>query len=120
MPLINTLYMEIPMNYQSVFFRNLLLAAALFLFSVSPSLAAEENRSCTVKEVLKGGMYVYLRCQEKDKEIWLASVAREFKVDEVITFVNAPPMTDFQSKFLDRTFPELILTDILPPEVKKK
>ena len=120
MPLIKTLYMEIPMNYQPVFFRNLLITSILFLFSASFSMAAEANRSCTVKEVLKGGMYVYLRCQEQDKEIWLASVERAFKVDEVITFVNAPPMTDFQSKSLNRTFPELILTDILPPEPKKK
>jgi len=108
------------MNYPCVNFRYLALAAALLLFSVSPSMAEEGNRSCTVKEVLKGGMYVYLRCQEKDKDIWLASVSREFEVGEVITFVNAPPMTDFQSKSLNRTFPEVILTDILPPEPKKK
>jgi len=83
-------------------------------------MAEEGNRSCSVKEVLKGGIYVYLRCQENDKDIWLATVAREFKIDEVVTFVNAPPMTDFYSKFLNRTFSEVILTDILPPEGKKK
>jgi hypothetical protein len=98
----------------------LTLTAALLLFTVTPSLAEEGNRSCSVKEVLKGGIYVYVRCQEQGKDIWLATVAREFKLDEVITFVNAPPMTDFYSKFLDRTFTEVIFTDLLPPGVQKK
>ncbi len=84
------------------------------------SCAAEEPRSCSVKEILKGGMYVYLRCQEKDRDIWLATVAREFKNDEIVSFVDAPPMTDFYSKFLNRTFPEVIFTDLLPPGPKKK
>jgi hypothetical protein len=107
-----------PLQYTTL--RQFLLAATLFLIMGAPSLAAEGNRSCSVKEILKGGIYVYLRCQEGNKDIWLATVAREFRVDEVITFVNAPPMTDFYSKFLDRTFPEVIFTDLLPPEVKKK
>ena len=98
-----------------------LIFSVLIIFSApSQSFAGESPRSCSVKEVLKGGMYVYIRCQEKDKEIWLATVAMEFKVDQVISFVDAPPMTDFYSKFLNRTFPEVILTDILPPEPKKK
>ena len=101
-----------------------LVFSVLIIFSApSLSLAAGEPpppRSCTVKEVLKGGMYVYIRCQEKDKEIWLATVLMEFKADQVISFADAPPMADFYSKFLNRTFPEVILTDILPPEAKKK
>jgi hypothetical protein len=98
-----------------------------FIFSVlinfsssSQSFAGETSRSCVVKEVLKGGMYVYIRCLEKDKEVWLATVAMEFKVDQVISFADAPPMIDFYSKHLNRMFPEVILTDIVPPEVKKK
>jgi hypothetical protein len=88
----------------------------------SGSVAAEGAplRSCNVKEALKGGMYVYVRCQEKDKEIWLATVDRSFKPDESVTFVDAPPMTDFRSKFLERTFPEVIFTDILPPGAGNK
>ena len=99
-----------------------LILSSLIIFSApsSSGAAGEPPRSCTVKEVLKGGMYVYIRCQEKDKEIWLATVAMEFKTDQVISFADAPPMIDFYSKFLNRTFPEVILTDILPPEAKKK
>lgn len=77
-------------------------------------------RSCTVKEVVKGGMYVYIRCQEKGADIWLASVARSFKDDEVISFVDAPPMTNFYSKQLDRLFPEVIFTDILSTGEQRK
>jgi len=90
-------------------------ALPLLLLSPSMSYSAEGIRTCSVKEVLKGGMYVYFRCQEQEKDIWLATVAREFKHNETVSFVDAPPMTDFYSKFLDRTFPEVIFTDLLPP-----
>lgn len=103
--------------------RRLYIPVLLFsLLMLSPGTAPAETgpRSCSIREVIKGGMYVYLRCQEKEREIWLASVAREFKVDEVINFVDAPPMTNFYSKQLDRTFPEVIFTDILPPGAPRK
>jgi len=108
------------MKFPLVALRCLSLAAALLLSAATASIAAEKFRTCSVKEVLKGGIYVYLRCQENDKDIWLATVAREFKTDEVISFVNAPPMTDFHSKYLNRTFPEVIFTDLLPPDANKK
>jgi hypothetical protein len=99
-----------------------LVFSSLIISAPSLCSAAGEpqQRSCTVKEVLKGGMYVYIRCLEKDKEIWLATVAMEFKLDQVISFADAPPMIDFYSKHLNRTFPEVIFTDIVPSEVKKK
>ncbi len=96
------------------------LFALLLLASASSSYAVEATRSCAVKEVVKGGMYVYFRCLEKDKDIWLATVARDFKTDEIVYFIDAPPMIDFYSKHLDRTFSEVIFTDLLPPEAKKK
>ncbi len=97
-----------------------LLLVVLLLVPATFSAAGEAPRSCTVKEVVKGGMYVYLRCQENDKEIWLATVARSFKTDEVISFINAPPMINFYSKQLNRTVPEVIFTDLLPPGGVKK
>ena len=100
-------------------FRYLMLFSLLLLAAASSSTAAEGTRSCSVKEVVKGGIYVYLRCLEKDKDIWIATVARDFKTDETVYFVDAPPMTDFYSKHLDRTFSEVIFTDLLPPEKKK-
>lgn len=101
-------------------FRYSLLVTA-FLLSAAVSAGAEANiRSCTVKEVLKGGIYVYIRCAERDKDIWLATVSREFKPDELISFVDVPPMNNFYSKFLDRIFPEVIFTDLLPPGVVGK
>lgn len=95
---------------------------SLCLLILFPSLAfpAEGIRSCLVKEIVKGGMYVYLRCQEKDKDIWLATVAREFALDESVSFVDAPPMTNFYSKQLNRLFPEVIFTDLVPSASPKK
>jgi hypothetical protein len=100
--------------------RSFILSVIVILLVPTLSFSAGGIRSCSVKEVLKGGMYVYFRCQEQDKDIWLATVAREFKKDETVSFVDAPPMTDFYSKFLDRTFPEVIFTDLLPPGSSKK
>jgi hypothetical protein len=119
MPRISSFSDRINMIFPRTVFLSLSLAAALLLSSGTASNAAEKFRSCSVKEVLKGGIYVYLRCQENEKDIWLATVARDFKTDEVISFVNAPPMNDFYSKYLDRTFPEVIFTDLLPPEKNK-
>lgn len=90
------------------------------LLAPQPSYPAEGVRTCTVSEVLKGGIYVYVRCQEQGKDIWLATVAREFKKDENISFLDVPPLTDFHSKFLNRTFAEIIFTDLLPSGAFKK
>jgi len=103
--------------------RRSLIIMTLFILLLLPVVVLAEGeplRSCSVKEVLKGGIYVYLRCEEKGADIWLATVARSYKVDEVVSFVDAPPMTNFYSKHLDRTFPEVIFTDILPPAGKSK
>ncbi len=97
-----------------------IVASSLLYISLPSSFAADGVRTCSVKEVLKGGMYVYLRCQEKGKDLWLATVAREFNVDEVVSFLDVPPMTNFYSKQLDRTFPEIILMDNFPPGGSKK
>lgn len=97
------------------------LVLGFSLLIPQPSFSAEPVvRTCTVAEVLKGGIYVYVRCQEQGKDLWLATVAREFKKEEAVSFVDAPPMTDFHSKFLNRTFPEIIFTDLLPPAAVKK
>lgn len=108
------------MKFPRTAFRCLTFSTLFLLSMVTAASAAEKLRSCAVKEVLKGGIYVYLRCQENANDIWLATVAREFKIDEVISFVNAPPMNFFYSKYLNRTFPEVIFTDLLPPAVTKK
>lgn len=95
--------------------RNALLITALIVIpTITLAQAEPVKRSCFVKETQKGGMYVYLRCNENGKDIWLATVAREFKPDERVNFVDAPPMINFYSKFLNRTFPEVIFTDLLP------
>ena len=108
------------MKYAVSFTCCIFLASALLLLSPPRSASAVAVRNCSVKEVLKVGMYVYIRCQENNKDLWLATVAREFKLDEVISFLDVPPMTNFYSKQLDRTFPEIILMDNLPPAGSKK
>ncbi len=97
-----------------------ILALSALLLSTPSARAEAVPRTCTVKEVVKGGMYVYLRCQEKGTDIWIAAVARAFRDNEEISFVDAPPMTNFYSKQLDRIFPEVIFTDILPPAGQRK
>ena len=108
------------MKMFNVIRNTLLLMALLITPAVTHAQAEPVKRSCTVKETQKGGMYVYLRCNENGKDIWLATVAREFKPDEKVNFVDAPPMINFYSKFLNRTFPEVIFTDLLPPDKPSK
>lgn len=94
---------------------SIILALSLLCPLLMPfqAFAVIGTRYCTVKEVLKGGMYVYIRCQEGSSELWLATVDRLMNKDDLIMFQDVPPMTGFYSKYLDRTFPEVILTDIL-------
>ena len=106
--------MTIPLTVRHIRFAMLCLVVALLMpFTAS---AEVNTRSCTVREVITGGMYVYLRCDEKGADVWLATVAREFKTGEPITFLDVPPVNNFYSKQLDRIFPEVIFTDFLPPQ----
>ncbi len=63
--------------------------------------------TCTVREVLNSGGYTYIRCQEGPREIWLAVMETRLEIGERVSYPDAPPMINFSSEALHRTFPEI-------------
>lgn len=68
-----------------------------------------------VKEVLQTSGYTYLRVVEDKKEEWLAVVKIQAKAGQTFHFDDAAPMSNFTSKELNRTFPEILFLAKLDP-----
>lgn len=52
--------------------------------------------------------YTYLEVEENGKKLWVAVMQTPLKVGEIVEFPDSPPMTNFQSKTLKRTFEKII------------
>ncbi len=63
--------------------------------------------TCTVQEVLDSGGYSYIRCQEGSREIWLGVMETRLEIGELVSYPDTPPMINFRTKSLNRTFPEI-------------
>ncbi len=74
--------------------------------AASPAPAAE-GLSGTVIETLSAPPYVYLQLQTAGGEIWAAVPAAEIAKGSVVTILMPMLMSNFESKSLQRTFPEL-------------
>lgn len=68
-----------------------------------------------VKEVLQTSGYTYLRALEDKKEVWLAVVKIQAKAGETFHYDDAAPMSNFTSKELKRTFPEIFFLAKIDP-----
>jgi hypothetical protein len=68
-----------------------------------------------VKEVLQTSGYTYLRVLEDKKEEWLAVVKIQAKAGQTFHYDDAAPMSNFTSKELNRTFPEILFLAKLDP-----
>lgn len=67
-----------------------------------------------VSEAIPAGSYTYLRITEKGEETWVAIPRRDIPVGSRVRYADAPPMKDFHSPSMDRTFEEvLFLGDVL-------
>lgn len=82
-------------------------------------LAAEANgtayagphdlyRSCVIQEHFDNGGYTYLRCREAEKDIWLATMQASVNRGDTVSYPDSPPLTNFSSKSLNRTFDKII------------
>lgn len=65
-------------------------------------------RSCVVAETLDAAGYIYIRCKERGTDIWVATMRTSLRNGEQIAFVDTPPMMNFTSKELKRTFPQVM------------
>lgn len=52
--------------------------------------------------------YTYLEVEEKGQKIWVAIMQTKVKVGEEVEFPDSPPMLNFHSKTLNRTFEKII------------
>jgi hypothetical protein len=64
-----------------------------------------------VVEVLQTTQYTYLKVKEDDKESWLALPKMEAEAGQTYYYKDGLKMTEFASKELNRTFPEVLFLD---------
>lgn len=61
-----------------------------------------------VVSTLQASQWTYVEVEEKGKKLWVAVPKLEVKPGTVVEFPDSPPMVNFQSKELKRTFEAVI------------
>ena len=61
-----------------------------------------------VLETMDSGGYTYLQVEENGQKLWVAVMQTKVKTGDVVEFPDSPPMVNFQSKTLKRTFDKII------------
>jgi hypothetical protein len=61
-----------------------------------------------VLETMDSGGYTYVQVDENGQKIWVAAMQTPVKVGDTVEFPDSPPMINFQSKTLKRTFDKII------------
>jgi hypothetical protein len=62
----------------------------------------------TVLETMNSGGYTYAQIDEKGQKLWVAAMQTPVKVGDTVEFPDSPPMVNFQSKTLKRTFDKIV------------
>jgi hypothetical protein len=57
---------------------------------------------------MNAGGYTYAQVDEKGQKVWVAVMETKIKVGDSVEFPDSPPMVNFQSKSLNRTFDKII------------
>ncbi len=68
-----------------------------------------DHKGKVVSAVNAGG-YTYIEVEEKGKRLWVAVMEVEVKPGDEVAFPDSPPLENFQSKTLNRTFDKVILS----------
>ena len=61
-----------------------------------------------VVSTMNSGGYTYVEVEENGQKIWVAVMETKVKAGDVVEFPDSPPMVNFQSKSLNRTFDKII------------
>lgn len=61
-----------------------------------------------VLQTMDSGGYTYVEVEENGQKLWVAVMQTKVKVGETVEFPDSPPMVNFQSKTLKRTFDKII------------
>ena len=61
-----------------------------------------------VIETMDSGGYTYVQVDENGQKLWVAVMQTKVKVGDTVEFPDSPPMVNFSSKTLKRTFEKII------------
>ena len=61
-----------------------------------------------VLETMDSGGYTYVQVDENGQKLWVAVMQTKVKAGDTVEFPDSPPMVNFQSKTLKRTFEKII------------
>lgn len=61
-----------------------------------------------VVETMNSGGYTYAQVEENGQKLWVAVLETKIAKGDIVEFPDSPPMVNFQSKTLNRTFDKII------------
>ena len=61
-----------------------------------------------VLETMNAAGYTYVQVDENGQKLWVAVMETKVNVGDAVEFPDSPPMVNFQSKSLKRTFDKII------------
>lgn len=61
-----------------------------------------------VLQTMDSGGYTYVEVDENGQKLWVAVMQTKVKVGDTVEFPDSPPMINFSSKTLKRTFEKII------------
>ncbi|GAB4303308.1 MAG: lipoprotein [Desulfuromonadia bacterium] len=70
-----------------------------------PAGAGHKGKVLSVKDAAG---YTYLEVEENGQKLWVAVMQTKVNVGDIVEFPDSPPMVNFQSKSLNRTFDKII------------
>lgn len=88
--------------------------------SEHPSAGNELKVTGKVLEVLEVPQYTYMRLNTPGGEVWAAVGKAPVKVGDEVTISQPMVMENFPSRALNRTFPKLLMGNLVPPAAAKK
>jgi hypothetical protein len=61
-----------------------------------------------VLEAMNAAGYTYVQVEENGQKLWIAVMETKVKPGDIVEFPDSPPMLNFKSKTLNRTFEKII------------
>jgi hypothetical protein len=75
-----------------------------------PASAVHEGK---VASTMNSAGYTYVEVDEKGKKLWVAVIETKIKTGDKVEFPDSPPMENFYSKTLNRTFEKIIFSPVI-------
>jgi len=66
-----------------------------------------------VASTMNSAGYTYVEVDEKGKKLWVAVIETKVKTGDEVEFPDSPPMENFYSKTLNRTFEKIIFSPVI-------